>query len=98
MFGGLGILLDIAYQWLKPDATRRTQFILFALIASTAMWVMAYGVMAMLNGGMNGFYYSGYNLYGSVAQAVALGVLVSYLMSMPAPRALALDAAEASHA
>lgn len=98
MFGGLGILLDIAYQWLKPDATRRTQFILFALIASTAMWVMAYGVMAMLNGGMNAFYYSGYNLYGSVAQAVALGVLVSYLMSMPAPRALALDAAEASHA
>ena len=89
MFGGMGILLDIAYQLLKPDATRRTHFMLFALIAPTAMWLMAYGVMAMLNGGMNAFYYSGYNLYGSVAQAIALGVLVGYLMSMPAPRAVA---------
>ncbi|MGB1250727.1 MAG: hypothetical protein ACPG8W_08965 [Candidatus Promineifilaceae bacterium] len=98
MFGGLGILLDVTYQWLKPDATRRAQFVLFSLLASAFMWLMAYGVMALLGGGMNAFYYSGYNLYGSVAQAVTLGSLVGYLMSMPAPRAIALNTAEAPHA
>lgn len=102
MFGGLGLLLDLLYRWLQPDATRRQRYVLFALLAATAMWFMCYGTLALIHGGMNAFYYSGYNLYGSIAQAVALGVLMSYLMSMPAAKNVSqttlLSSSEVSHA
>ena len=86
MFGGLGLLLDLLYRWLTPDATQRVRYLLFALLAPAAMWFMCYGTLALIHGGMNAFYYSGYNLYGSVSQAIALGLLMGYLMSMPAAR------------
>ncbi len=98
MLGGLGLLLDLLYAWLKPTVLRRHRFVLFALMAPAAMWFMCYGTLAMIHGGMNAFYYSGYNLYGSIAQAIALGVLVGYLMSMPTPPNIPTTSLESSHA
>lgn len=91
MFIGLGILLDVAYHFLKPDGVRRPQFILFAIIGSAGMWFMMYITLAypVTGMGMDAFYYSGYNLYGSVAQAVALATLMAYLLSLPTPQPLA---------
>ncbi|MBV7334769.1 hypothetical protein KFU94_42330 [Chloroflexi bacterium TSY] len=95
MFGGLGILLDIAYWSLKPDATQRSRFI---LLTPAAMWFMTYSTLALVEGGLNAFYYSGYMLYGSIAQAIILGALVGYLMSMPGARPVAANSLEVSHA
>ncbi|MEM7131669.1 MAG: hypothetical protein AAF702_35475 [Chloroflexota bacterium] len=97
MFGGLGLLLDIIYWWIEPDATQRRRYILFSLMAPGAMWLMGYSTLAIANGGMNAFYFSGYNLYGSVFQAIALGVLLGYLMSMPNPRHVVSNSMEVSH-
>lgn len=97
MFGGLGLLLDVLYRLIRPDATQRGRYLLFALLAPASMWFMCYGTLAMLHGGMNAFYYSGYNLYGSISQAIALGVLVGYLMSMPAARNLSSQVLAEAH-
>lgn len=89
MFGGLGLILDAAYSLLKPDGTRRPQFILFAVIGAAGMWLMTYTILGYVSGvGINAFYYSGYNLYGSVAQGVTLAALLGYIFSMTAPQSL----------
>ncbi len=86
MFGGFGLMLDLLYALLTPDATRRMRYVTFALLGTIILWVIGYSTFALVEGGFNTFYYSGYNLYGSIAQATTLAVLLAYLMSMPAPQ------------
>lgn len=86
MFGLFGLSLDIFYGLLRPDGTRRIQYITFAILGTITLWAIGYGTFAFILDGANTFYYSGYNLYGSIAQATTLAVLLAYLMSMPAPQ------------
>ncbi len=89
MLGSFGLLLDIAYIALKPDALRRGRFMLFAVLLPLFMWSTFYGTLIYVFGGTDQFYYSGYNFFGSIGMTVALSALVGYLLSMPAPRSVA---------
>jgi len=90
IFGLLGISLDIYYALVKPDATRRIRFLLFALYTSGMMWLICYSSFIVIFGKQT-LYYSGYNLFGSIAQGMMMGLLVAYLMSMPSGRAIIAD-------
>lgn len=98
MFGLLGISLDIGYALLKPDATRKSQFMLFALFIPTAMWTINTGVLAFIMGGFDDFYYTGYSQFGSIFQAITMGGLMGYFMSLSAPQPVAVGDLEVANA
>ncbi len=86
MFFIFGLTLDLLYNVIQPDATRQGRFVLFAILGTLAMWAAAYGTYISLFGLQN-IYFSGYNAFGSVAQAATLAAVMAYFLSMPAPQA-----------
>ncbi len=93
-FFAWGLTLDVLYRIIQPVPQSSARFILFGLLGAVAMWAATYGTYIYMFGLQN-IYYSGYNAFGSVAQAVALSGLLAYLInSSAAPVA----AKEVSHA
>ncbi len=88
-----GLSLDLLYLILKPNGKTQGAFILFAFIGAGLMWAATYGTYIYMFGLQN-IYYSGYNAFGSIAQAMVLSALMAYLIHSNA----AATAQEVSHA
>ena len=96
MFIIFGLLLDVIYFMLKPDASNRSRYVAFGFLAAAAMWLANYGWL-VYKFSMTNIYFSGYNLYGSVAQAIVLGGITAWVFSQPTPKSQ-FDTSEVSHA
>ena len=75
------VLLDILYGILKPDGAQPNKFISFGFLGALAMWTCALGTYGLFFG-FNAFWFSGYNLYGAVAQACVMSTIVAYMLSL----------------
>ncbi len=83
VFFVVGTLCDALYALLKPNARRRIRFHLFNVLVALSLWTTFY-VFVLLTDYGGGVWYTPYIWTGSVAQALAVALLVS-LLSTSAP-------------
>ena len=73
-----GILSDVLYAFLKPNATRQLQFHVFNVLTAAILWGSFYTFLFATNFG-GGVWYTPYIWTGSIAQGVVTALLVSLL-------------------
>jgi hypothetical protein len=73
-----GILLDVLYQVLKPNAKRKAQLYSFGFLLPVIFWTSfyAYAIATNLKGGV---WYTNYVWTGSIVEAGIVGLLVTVL-------------------
>ncbi|HEV7126694.1 MAG TPA: hypothetical protein VGN32_04545 [Ktedonobacterales bacterium] len=81
-----GLLIDLAYLWLRPTLARRAALYTFAFLAPVITFAIYFAVLADVNGGLA---WSGYLVAGSIVQAGLVGLLLSLLIAPPISRAAA---------
>ncbi len=83
VFFVVGALCDALYALLKPSARQRVRFHLFNVLVALSLWATFYAFVFLTDYG-GGVWYTPYIWTGSVAQALAVALLVS-LLSTSAP-------------
>ena len=80
----VGVLCDAFYALLRPNARQLARFHLFNVLVALSLWGTFYGFVFLTDHG-GGVWYTPYIWTGSVAQALAVALLVS-LLATSAPR------------
>ncbi len=87
-----GILCDILYTLLKPNAVRQLQFHLFNVLIAVILWGSFYTFVFATNFG-EGVWYTPYIWTGSIAQGIVTALLIS-LLSTSGLKPVRLDTIE----
>lgn len=81
-----GLLIDVLYQAIKPNALSRFRMMAFGFIAPLILWYTYYGLIILTDAG-GGTYFTPYLWVGSTLQTGIVGMALGYLMTLHAPMA-----------